>query len=169
MLTKKLLLELLDKKPPLVEGLLDTEGQVQPSGIDFTLGDVMRFKTAGQLDFDNRERKLPDMEEINPEGDWFELKQGVYKVRFNEIVHIPNTLVGIARPRSSLLRCGATMNTALWDPGYEGRSESLLTVMNPYGIRLKKNAKIMQMVFLTLKEATEGYSGKYQGENIRKK
>ena len=169
MLTKKILLQMLDNNPPLVEGLINRDEQVQPSGIDFTLDEVMKFKTAGQVDFDNSERKLPEMEVIEPDDGWFSLPHGVYKVRFNEIVHIPKNLVGIARPRSTLLRCGATMNTALWDPGYEGRSESMLTVMNPKGIRLKKNAKIMQLVFLTLDEATEGYSGKYQGENIKKK
>ena len=168
MLSKRVLIKMLDKSPPLVEGLLDRDNQVQQTGIDFTLGSVMSFRTGGQVDFDNSERKLPEMEDIEPKGDWYELPKGVYKVRFNEVVHIPTDLMGIARPRSTLLRCGATMNTALWDPGYEGKSESMMTVMNPNGIRLKKNAKIMQMVFLTLQEATEAYAGKYQGENINK-
>jgi dUTP pyrophosphatase len=166
MLSRRVLMKMLENSPPLVEGLLNKEKQVQQTGIDFTLSAVMRFKTGGQVDFDNSERKLPEMEEVLPNGEWFTLSQGAYKVRFNEIVHIPTNLMGIARPRSTLLRCGATMNTALWDPGYEGRSESMMTVMNPNGIRLKKNAKIMQMVFLTLQEATESYSGKYQRENI---
>lgn len=147
--------------------MIDKNQQVQQTGVDFTLHQVERFKTSGQLDFDNSERKLPDMEPIAPNNGWFALPPGVYKVKFNEVVHLPTTLMGIARPRSTLLRCGATMNTALWDPGYEGRSESLLTVMNPHGIRLKQNAKIMQMIFLPLSEATEAYSGKYQGENIK--
>ena len=38
--------------------------------------------------------------------------------------------------------------------------------MNEKGLRLKQDARIMQMVFLTLKEATDAYSGQYQGENI---
>lgn len=166
MLSKKQILQMLNNNPPLVEGLIDIQSQVQPSGIDFTLKDVEKFEGAGQIDFDNSERIIPKTAPVKPNGDWFVLPQGVYKVRFNEIVHIPTNLMAIARPRSSLLRCGATMNTALWDPGYEGRSESLLTVMNLNGVKLKKNAKIMQMVFLPLKEVTEAYSGKYQGENV---
>jgi dUTP pyrophosphatase len=40
-------------------------------------------------------------------------------------------------------------------------------VYNPHGLRLKKNARLMQLVFLRLeKEAEKVYSGKYQGENI---
>lgn len=168
MFSKTQLLQMLEKNPPLVEGLIDRNQQVQQSGIDFTLQQIEKFKTSGQLDFDNSERKLPDMEPVTPQNGWFILSQGVYKVKFNEVVHLPTTIMGIARPRSTLLRCGATMNTALWDPGYEGRSESLLTVMNPHGIKLKQNAKVMQMIFLPLSEATEAYRGKYHGENIKK-
>ena len=157
---------MLKNSPPLVEDLVAVEKQVQQTGIDFTLNQVFKFKGAGQVDFDNSERVIPKVVPLEPNGDWYTLPQGVYKVRFNEIVHIPTNMMAIARPRSTLLRCGATMNTALWDPGYEGRSESMLTVMNPEGIKLKKNAKIMQMVFLPLKEVTEAYSGKYQKENI---
>jgi dUTP pyrophosphatase len=40
-------------------------------------------------------------------------------------------------------------------------------VYNPLGLRLKKNARLMQLVFLRLeKEAEKLYAGKYQGENI---
>ena len=86
---------------------------------------------------------------------------------FNEIVNIPKDVAALARARSTLLRCGASLETALWDPGYRGRSQSLLVVYNPHGLHLKKDARMMQLVFLRLgKEAEKVYSGKYQGENI---
>ena len=89
------------------------------------------------------------------------------KSSFNEIVSIPSDAAALARARSSLLRCGAALETALWDPGYRGRSQSLLVVYNPAGLRLKKNARLMQLIFLRLeKEAEKLYSGRYQGENI---
>ncbi len=77
-------------------------------------------------------------------------------------------LAAIAKPRSSLIRCGgATLETAVWDAGYRGgRSESMLVVYNPAGFKLKKNARIMQLLFYTLNtEVEEGYSGVYQNEN----
>ena len=67
---------------------------------------------------------------------------------FNEIVSIPRNVAAFARSRSSLLRRGATLETALWDPGYRGRSQSLLVVYNPAGLRLKKNARLLQLVFM---------------------
>lgn len=75
--------------------------------------------------------------------------------------------MAMALPRSSLLRCGATLDTAVWDPGYNGRSQSLLVVHNPHGIRIKKNARLMQLIFICMREvAHKAYSGIYQGENI---
>ena len=74
--------------------------------------------------------------------------------------------MALATPRSSLLRCGVTVNTAVWDAGYSGRSQSLLVVYNPGGFRLQRNARIVQLVFFQLSGETEGYNGTYQGENM---
>ena len=77
-------------------------------------------------------------------------------------------LAAIAKPRSSLIRCGATLETAVWDAGYRGRSESMLVVYNTAGFRLKRNARIMQLLFYTLDaEVEKGYSGVYQNENTK--
>ncbi|MCP4228724.1 MAG: deoxyuridine 5'-triphosphate nucleotidohydrolase, partial [bacterium] len=76
-------------------------------------------------------------------------------------------LLAFARPRSSLLRMGATLNTALWDTGYVGRSQTPLNVMNSEGINLKRGARLMQLVFVKLDERLGSvYEGKYQGENL---
>lgn len=82
-------------------------------------------------------------------------------------MNIPKNIAAIAKPRSSLLRCGVTIQTAVWDAGYGGRSESLLVVYNENGFRIRKNARIIQLLFFRLgKEVREGYSGAYQNENI---
>ena len=152
----------------LVESMIDTKMQTQMCGIELTLNRVERFTSAGAVAFDNSERKLPQTEPIDfdPSG-WIDLTAGSYLVTFNEIVSIPKDVAALARARSTLQRCGASLETALWDPGYRGRSQSLLVVYNPQGLRLKKNARLMQLVFMRLeKEAEKTYSGKYQGENI---
>ena len=152
----------------LVESMIDPETQTQMSGVELTLQKIERFNSAGAVAFDNKERKLPETEPLNfDEMGWIELTAGSYLVTFNEIVNIPKDVTAMARARSTLLRCGATLETALWDPGYRGRSQSLLVVYNPQGLKLKKNARLMQLVFLRLEnEAEKLYSGKYQGENI---
>jgi dUTP pyrophosphatase len=97
---------------------------------------------------------------------FIDLIPGAYIITVNEIVHLPKNIMALARPRSSLLRCGVTIDTAVWDAGYSGRSQSLMVVYNPQGFRLQRNARIMQIIFLQLTDATEGYDGAYQGENI---
>ena len=152
----------------LVESMIDPVVQTQMCGIELTLQRVERFLSAGALAYDNKERQLPKIEPLEfDESDWIMLEQGSYLVTFNEIVSIPKDIAALARPRSSLLRSGATLETAVWDPGYRGRSQSLLVVYNPQGLRLKKNARLMQLVFFRLGKATDKtYSGVYQNENI---
>ena len=152
----------------LVESMIDPKTQTQMCGMELTLQKIERFTSAGAVAFDNIERELPRTEsmDFDPAG-WIDLAAGAYLVTFNEIVNIPRDVAALARARSTLLRCGASLETALWDPGYRGRSQSLLVVYNPHGLRLKKNARIMQLVFLRLeKDAEKVYSGIYQGENI---
>jgi dUTP diphosphatase len=152
----------------LVESMIDPKIQVQMCGVELTLQRVERFITAGALAYDNKERTLAEMKEIAFDNSgWLSLEPGAYLVMFNEIVNIPKNVAAMARPRSSLLRMGATMETALWDPGYRGRSQSLLVVHNSAGFRVKKNARLMQLVFFGLcGDAEKTYSGVYQGENI---
>ncbi len=150
----------------LVERYL-SDIQFQPCGIDLTLSEVHSLESEGKIDFDNSERKISETKKIEFSGDWIHLKKGAYKIVYNEIVNIPSDHAGIAYPRSSLLRCGAFIHCAVWDPGYRGRSESLLVVSNENGIKLKKNSRMVQLVFIKLSgEAKSLYSGVYKGENL---
>jgi dUTP pyrophosphatase len=152
----------------LLESMIDPETQTQMCGMELTLQKIERFTSAGTVAFDNTERVLPKTEPMDfGASGWIDLAAGSYLVTFNEIVNIPKDLAALARARSTLLRCGASLETALWDPGYRGRSQSLLVVYNPHGLRLKKNARLMQLVFMRLEnEAEKLYEGRYQGENI---
>lgn len=153
-------------KERLIENYIDLETQIQPNGFDCTLGSVYKLRSCGRVDFDNSRRELPELEEVKFE-DWVYLPKGVYRVRLNEIIRLGNDLMAIARPRSTLVRCGANILTAVWDAGYEGRSEVGLVVHNEYGIWLSRNARIVQLVFLKLSSPTKGYEGVYKGENLQ--
>jgi dUTP pyrophosphatase len=135
--------------------------------VDLSLKEVYSLESAGSIDFDNSGRELSETGRIEFSGDWVELKKGSYKIVYNEVVSIPGDCAALAYPRSSLLRCGAFIHCAVWDPGYKGRSESLLVVANENGIRLKRNARLVQLVFVKLEKAAESlYSGRYGGENL---
>lgn len=168
MLSRDELISLLNKKPPLVEHMINPEMQVQPNGIELTLQRVEVHENSGSIAFDNAERKLPQTRNMDFDNEgWLHLTKGSYKIVYNEVVNIPKNLAAIAKPRSSLLRCGATIETAVWDAGYSGRSESLLVVYNEKGFNVKKNARVLQLLFFRLGgEVHEGYSGVYLNENV---
>ena len=157
----------LKKTPPIIENMVKPNLQVGPNGIDLTVNSVERFIGFGRINLTDEERKLAETESLRFDQDVLHLKPSVYKVLFNEIINVPLNMIAIAKPRSSLLRNGVTMETAIWDSGYRGRSESLLVVHNPYGFDIKKNARIVQIVFIkTTGKSKEGYKGIYLEEHI---
>jgi dUTP pyrophosphatase len=158
---------LLQQKPPLVESYVNLDEQLQPNGIDLTLREVAMLQSLGRIAVQDSQRLVSDLAPLVFDGlDFVDLMPGAYIVTYNEIVHLPKNIMALATPRSSLLRCGVTVNTAVWDAGYSGRSQSLLVVYNSQGFRLQRNARIVQLVFLWLTGETEGYHGAYQQENI---
>lgn len=155
----------------LISNYIHLDKQLTPNGFDLTTGNIFTFNGCGLLDFSNSERIIPDTIEIMPEKKqpqdkfgWWWLSKGVYKVRSNETVNIPNNLVALAFSRTSLLRMGAFTHHGVWDAGFKGKSEFVLVVENPFGLQLKQNARIVQLIFLRVKE-TQGYNGVYQ--NLR--
>ena len=158
--------ELQKNDPPLVEGLLDGDQQIQPNGVDLSLYSVQAFQSGGQVGFDSSERILPQLTNLDFTDGWIDLPQGQYLVTFNEIVHLPVNVMALGRPRSSLLRMAVSVGTAVWDAGYNGRSQSLLIVYNPGGVRLKQNARLLQLVFFEIDGGTHAYNGFFQNENI---
>ena len=161
---------------PLVAAYVDLTAQLQPNGFDLSVGEVARFvlrqaqdeREGGQLGGSDADRVLSDTEPLpfDAEG-WLSLEQGAYLITFNEVVNLPPDLMALGRPRSSLLRSGVALHTAVWDAGYRGRSQSLLTVHHPDGFRLQRDSRVAQLVFFRLATAPEqGYRGRYQGEGL---
>ncbi|KAF5415138.1 MAG: Deoxyuridine 5'-triphosphate nucleotidohydrolase [Candidatus Methanogaster sp.] len=175
-LSKNEINELMKLDPPLVEDMIDPNTQVQVNGCELTVDRIFAFANAGfgsdagastgtgAIAFENSERVLSKCTELTFEDDgWIDLPAGSYKIVSREVVHIPKDAIAIARPRSSLLRCAVSVETAVWDAGYVGKSECLLIVFNEAGFRLKRGARVVQLLFMGLASETEGYDGAYQG------
>ena len=167
-LSKNEIDELMKLDPPLVEDMIDPDTQIQVNGCELTVDRIFAFAGAGSgagaIAFENSERVLSECTELAFDDDgWIDLPAGSYKIVSREIVHIPKDAIAIARPRSSLLRCAVSVETAVWDAGYEGKSECLLIVFNGAGFRLKRGARVVQLLFMGLASETEGYAGVYQG------
>lgn len=160
--------DLILADPPLVESYLSLAEQLQPNGLDLTLREVCGLGSAGYLGRDAGQRGLSTAEPLTFGADgWLELPGGPYLITFNEIVNLPLDLMALGRPRSSLLRCGVAVHTAVWDAGYRGRSQALLAVHHPLGYRVQQGARLIQLVFFRLaRPVSGGYQGRFQGENL---
>lgn len=162
---------LLDGDPPLLEGCPDPARQLQPNGIDVTVRDVASYPMGtepGAIGVSDADRVLPEATALDFGHDgWLVLPPGQYLVTFKEVVNLPRWLMALGRPRSSLLRMGVSLHTAVWDAGYSGRSQALLVVHNAAGFRLQRDARIAQLVFFPLAAPDDrGYDGRYQRENL---
>lgn len=159
---------LIEGTPPLLEHFLSLEAQLQPNGFDMTVRDVARLATPGAISVEDSSRVLSETEPMGfgPDG-WLQLEPGPFLVTFNEVVNLPLNIMALGRPRSSLLRSGVSIHTAVWDAGYSGRSQALLVVYHPDGYRVQRDARLMQLVFLQMETAaSRGYQGRFQSENI---
>ena len=158
---------LIGRTPPLVSAYIDLDRQLQPAGLDLTLRQVAVFANGGKVTRDNKNRQVSDLEPLQFDaGGYLSLASGPYMITYNEAVNLPLNIMALALPRSSLLRSGVTVHTAVWDPGYAGRAQSLLNVINPAGFILERNAAVVQLVFFNLDTVPQGYQGGYQGENL---
>jgi len=167
-LGREALQALIDGPRPLVSGFLSLEEQLQPNGFDLSLAEIGSFTGTASIGRSNAHRVLPQVETLPFADDgWTTLAPGSYQLVFNEVVDLPNDMMALGRPRSSLCRSGATISTAVCDAGYRGRSTALLTVLNPEGLRIERDARLVQLVFFTLVAPTErGYEGVYQNERV---
>ena len=137
------------------------ESQIQPNGVDLTLGAVYEQVGTGRIERGGK--TVGERREVESTDDVYHLNPGGYVVEYADRVVIPEGHVGFLYPRSSLLRNSCMLDTAVWDAGYEGRGEGLLEVHHT--VELELGARIAQLVLA--EAAHEGtYEGSYQRENL---
>ncbi len=156
------------EKEELLADFVDLDEQLQPASLDLTVEKIFAYTSKGQIDFDNKERKLSELKELQfDEQGWVDLQQGSYKVVYREKVKVPKDAAGLSIGRTSLARCAAKLQVGFWDPGYEGKGMAMLTIDNPLGLKVKKNAKVAQLIFFKLsQEANDSYNGLFNKENL---
>ena len=169
MLDRGSIINLVQNSPPLLAGFPSLDQQLQPNGFELTLCQVARLTSAGYMGNGLDQRGLSDTQLLEFDGPgWMHLAAGSYLITFNEVVHLPLDLMALGRPRSSLLRSGVSIHTAVWDAGYQGRSQALLSVYNPEGYQVQKDARLLQLVFFRLEQPlNQGYQGRFLEENIK--
>ena len=153
--------EILERiKSGMISEYIDLDTQLQPNGFDITIKEISLFMNTGTIDFNNTSRKLPlylDVTSYFP----YHLQHGAYLIEFNEKFNIPSDLTALGYSRSSLLRMGAFIPSAVWDAGFKGYGQGMLLVENNYGINIKENARVMQLVFMLRDDDKSAYDGMF--------
>jgi len=137
--------------------------QKQPAGFDVTVNNIQSYSQSRfTLGIEKGENSALVQVPVS-DGSYFDLSPGAYFVELNEITTIPPDAIGILLPRSTLLRNGLDVRTALFDPGYSGQPKVMLVCHRP--VRIQKYSRIGQLIILKSdREFTSKYSGQYQGE-----
>lgn len=149
--------------------------QIAQVGVDLSVKEILELADCGAVTREKSyvatyKRKSFDKKFKYGAGKkgWF-LTQGTYIVLLNEGCRFGPKDTGFIITRSSLNRNGVGITSAVWDPGYTSLDGETvhpmsvrLTVNNPMGFWLEKNARIAQLVVLE-NENTYSYSGQFQG------
>lgn len=137
---------------------------IQPNGVDLSICEIM--KLSGKSRITNGDYDKPERESLNTnKNGFYELNSdNSYVVLYDEIINIPENHIGLVYPRSRLMRCGMTIETAVWDSGYSGSGEGGLVVHQDG--KLHSSLRVAQIVFVPTEKLESHYDGSHQGERL---
>ena len=145
-------------------------------GVDLTVKEVRRFLDKGAV-LQSKTYAAPtkitccdeyqDFEGTTHKG--YSLPKGTYILELNEGCKFGPNDTGLIILRSSLNRCGVSIHSAVWDPGYTSVDGDVIntmsirmTVDNESGFFLEENARVAQLIVFE-NEDTSTYAGQWQG------
>ena len=140
-------------------------------GVDLTLKKVSYLKTPGAVYKDHTAvGKYEELAKQHFEDfDGWYLPQGTYMIELNEGCKLGVNDTAYVIMRSSLNRNGVSIQSAVWDPGYECENMNLrLTVDTPCGIYIEEDARVCQII-VAENEDTVKYDGQFQGGGTHSK
>lgn len=140
------------------------EEAIQSHGIDLSINKIYRLEGTAHIK-NGEEYTKTERVEVEPEnGEYKLLAENGYIVVYDEIITIPENHCGLVLPRSRLMRCGNNVHTAVWDSGYSGIGEGLITLTND--TIYDEDLRLAQIIFIETENLNELYEGSHQGERI---
>lgn len=145
----------------------------QPSGLDLRLGNVYYLDSERDPLYGIYEGKkvLPKHTELQPAKindslGWFLFPQQCYICQVQEQIKIGEHNAQFYLPRSTLLRAGVNVYTALGDLGYNGHLSFLVINHGPRPFFIEKGERFAQLVDFEVRGGSESYDGDYQEDEI---
>lgn len=165
----KELLQLVKEKK-LMEGLCERELTTpEGAGFDIRIGELYKIKGKGFMGV--TERETPDMELVVKYEEGKTIKavlepQVYYLMKTIEKVNMPNDLLAISTPRSTLFRSGVYIFGGQVPPGYCGELSMGIYNFRNEPFELEMGARVLHIMFSEVKGESNLYQGQWQGGRV---
>ncbi|MEK7542507.1 MAG: hypothetical protein AAB524_02295 [Patescibacteria group bacterium] len=170
-------LQQLVREKKLVENLSERElTNPEGAGFDLRIGEL--YEISGQGFLGVTERETPDMtlltkyEKGLPGGETGKttevlLKPNIYYVlKTMESVNMPENLLAVMTPRSTLFRSGVFVFGGQVPPGYKGELNMGICNFGQKEFRLEMGARVVHIMFFEVKGEGNLYRGQWQGGRV---
>lgn len=153
----------------LVRMYPEFKDDVQPAGIDLRCGELFHLRNSSDVGMYDNKKFLP--KQVSVATGKKQIKNGVlvdgwylapgasYIISVDRKIKIPEGVAQLYYPRSSLLRGGVTLDTAVGDPGFNGTLSFLIRNEGEGSFFLGKGERFCQALSY---EVWRG--GKYDGD-----
>ena len=168
----KKLLELVRKKR-LVENLSERElKNPEGAGFDLRIGELYQVLGSGFLGIKERETpKIKLVAQFNPKKKKkVALKpRTYYLMKTIEKLNLPENLLALFTPRSTLYRSGVYIFGGQTAPGYRGELTTGIYNFRNEKFELEMGARVLHIMFFEVKGKSSLYRGQWQGGRITTK
>ncbi len=160
----------LVKKNKLVENLSERElKNPEGAGFDLRIGELYGIKGRGFLGVD--ERETPEMKLVAKYENGKTVKTELqprtyYAMKTIESVNMPDDLLAIMTPRSTLFRSGVYIFGGQTPPGYKGGLTMGIYNFRDEKFELEMGARVVHIMFFQVKGESNLYRGQWQGGRI---
>lgn len=165
----KKLLELV-KKNKLVENLSERElKNPEGAGFDLRIGELYEISGKGFLGVEDR--KTPEIKLVakydKKKTKKVSLKpRTYYLMKTIERLNMPDNLLALFTPRSTLYRSGVYIFGGQSAPGYKGELTMGIYNFTKAPFELEMGARVLHLMFFEVKGKTSLYRGQWQGGRI---
>jgi deoxycytidine triphosphate deaminase len=165
----KELLQLVKEKK-LMEGLCDREmTSPEGAGFDIRIGELYKLKGKGFMGV--AERETPEVELVAKyrEGSITRATlepEVYYLMKTVEKVNMPEDLLAISTPRSTLFRSGVFIFGGQIPPGYSGELSMGIYNFRKVPFLLEMGARVLHIMFSEVKGGSNLYRGQWQGGRV---
>ncbi len=168
---KKILTLVKEKK--LVENLSERElKNPEGAGFDIRIGELYEVSGKGFLGIEEREtpkiKLIAKFEEKKPKKVLLQPKT-YYLMKTVERLNLPEGLLALFTPRSTLYRSGVYIFGGQTAPGYQGELTTGIYNFRNDNFKLEMGARVMHIMFFEVKGRTNLYRGQWQGGRVATK